>query len=75
VIKDIVLPLQPADRRHVAALHALSVSDAFAAHLSAIGFAYEPSLPTLDMGSGIPFDFIEAERDTNNSRPRRTGAY
>ena len=67
MIRDIVLPLQFGSRRDAAAEYAVSVAAAFDSHITAVGFAYEPSLPTLDMGNDIPLDIIEAEREANRS--------
>jgi len=52
-----------ADTKHEAAAnYAVSVADAFGAHLTAITFAHEPvSLVTL-MGGVPPADFINAQR-------------
>ena len=72
MIKDIVLPLQFSDHRDAAADFALSVSVAFNAHIAAIGFAYEPVLPALDMGNGIPLDVIDAEREDNKKAAAET---
>ena len=65
MIRDIVLPLQFGNRRDAAAEYALSVAAAFDCHIAAIGFAYEPSLPVLDMGNNIPLDIIESEREAS----------
>ena len=48
MIKDIVLALEVGASRDAACDFAISVSAAFNAHLAAIGFAYEPTLPPMD---------------------------
>ena len=62
MFKDIASHLS-ADTKHEAATnYAVSVSDAFGAHLAAITFAYEPvSLVTL-MGGVPPADFTNSQR-------------
>jgi nucleotide-binding universal stress UspA family protein len=65
MIKDIVLHLSTDtnDTKHdVAANYAVSVAEAFGAHLAAITFAYEPVLPATLMGGVLPADFINAQR-------------
>jgi nucleotide-binding universal stress UspA family protein len=65
MIKDIVLHLSADtnDTKHdVAANYAVSVAEAFGAHLAAITFAYEPVLPATLMGGVLPVDFINAQR-------------
>ena len=65
MIKDIVLHLS-ADTNdttyEVAANYAVSVAEAFGAHLAAITFAYEPVLPATLVGGVLPVDFINAQR-------------
>lgn len=65
MIKDIVLALALGRTRDPACDYALSVAAAFDAHLSAIGFAYEPILPVVDIGSAIPIELIDKEREIN----------
>ncbi len=65
MIKDIVVGLAVDTGRDVAADYAISVSAAFRAHVTAVGFAYEPMLPAADVGNVIPFDFIDAQREAN----------
>jgi len=62
MIKDIVLHLSPDTKHDVAAPYAVSVAEAFGAHLAALTFAYEPVLPATLMGGGLPVDFIAAQR-------------
>src|SRR6516165_11249097 len=62
MIKDIALHLSADTKHEAAANYAVSVADAFGAHLTAITFAHEPvSLVTL-MGGVPPADFINAQR-------------
>jgi nucleotide-binding universal stress UspA family protein len=61
MIKDIVLHLSSAPEGDVAANYAVSVAEAFGAHLLAMTFGYEPVLPATPMG-GLPVDFIDAQR-------------
>jgi nucleotide-binding universal stress UspA family protein len=62
MIKDIVLHLSADLKHEVAANYAVSVAEAFGAHLSAMTFAYDPVLPASLMGGGLPVDFINAQR-------------
>src|ERR1700704_467679 len=65
MIKDLVVNLSAgADTGvdvDVARDYAISVADAFRAHVFGIAFAYEPILPPSIMG-GLPPDIIEAQR-------------
>ena len=65
MIKDIVLALEVGASRDAACDFAISVSAAFNAHLAAIGFAYEPTLPPMDTMSPLPSDLLDAEREAN----------
>jgi nucleotide-binding universal stress UspA family protein len=65
MIKDIVLALEVGSSRDAARDYAISVAAAFNAHLSTIGFAYEPMLPPIETGSAVPFDILDAEREAN----------
>jgi len=62
MIKDIVFHLTVGTTRDAATDYALSVAEAFGAHLAGVAFAYEPVLPATMMGGGLPVDFIEAQR-------------
>ena len=62
MIKDIVLHLSADLKHEVAANYAVSVAEAFGAHLAAMTFAYDPVLPASLMGGGLPVDFINAQR-------------
>jgi nucleotide-binding universal stress UspA family protein len=61
MIKDVVVNL-PVDRQPVAADYAISVAEAFDAHISGIAFAYEPVVAPTVMG-GIRSDWIDAQRE------------
>ena len=61
MIKDILLHLSSDPKHDPAAHYALSVAEAFGAHLLALIFGYEPVLPAIP-GGGLPVDFIDAER-------------
>jgi len=65
MIKDIVLALEVGSARDAARDYAISVATAFGAHIAAVGFAYEPVLPAVDMGSAVPFEMIDAMREEN----------
>jgi nucleotide-binding universal stress UspA family protein len=65
MIKDIVLALGIGSSRDAARDYAISVAGAFNAHLAAIGFAYEPTMPPMDTVSAVPFDILDAERETS----------
>ena len=65
MIKDIALALEIGHSRDAARDYAISISRAFDSHIAAIGFAYEPMLPSVDTGSAVPFDILDAERETN----------
>jgi nucleotide-binding universal stress UspA family protein len=62
MIKDILLNLSADIRQEAAANYAISVAGAFAAHLKAITFAYDPVLSATVMGDVLPVDFINAQR-------------
>src|SRR6478736_2450008 len=65
MIKDIVLALEVGAARDAARDYAISVSALFNAHIAAIGFAYAPTVPPADTVSAVPFDILDAERETN----------
>jgi nucleotide-binding universal stress UspA family protein len=65
MLKDIVLALEVGSARDAARDYAISVATAFGAHIAAVGFAYEPVLPAVDMGSAVPFEMIDAMREEN----------
>jgi nucleotide-binding universal stress UspA family protein len=59
MIKDTVVNLSVGNSRGVAADYAVSVADAFGAHVAGMAFAYEPVIPGTVMG-GVPAELIEA---------------
>ena len=61
MIKDLVVALSGRGARDAAGDYAVSVAEAFDAHLAGIAFAYEPVIPGTVMG-GVPSEFIEASR-------------
>jgi nucleotide-binding universal stress UspA family protein len=61
MIKDLVVNLAVGESRGDPGAYAVSVAEAFGAHVAAIAFAYDPILPATLMG-GIPADFIESQR-------------
>jgi nucleotide-binding universal stress UspA family protein len=61
MIKDILLHLSSDPKHDVAAPYAVSVAEAFGAHLTGLIFGYEPVLPTTP-GGGLPVDFIDEQR-------------
>jgi nucleotide-binding universal stress UspA family protein len=65
MIKDVVLALGIGPANDPARDYAIPLATAFDAHIAAVGFAYEPVMPAVDMGGAVPFDIIDAERDEN----------
>ncbi len=61
MIKDLLVNLTIGAERDYAADYAVSIAEAFAAHIAGIAFAYDPVLPPTIMG-GIPANYIEAQR-------------
>lgn len=61
MIKDIVVNLTIGGERDYACDYAVSIASAFGAHLTGIGYAYEPVLPPTIMG-GVPADVITSQR-------------
>lgn len=59
MIKDTIVNLSVGNSRDVAADYAVSVADAFGAHVAGMAFAYEPVIPDTAMG-GVPAELIEA---------------
>jgi len=70
MIKDIVVNLGLGDH-DPAGNFAISVADAFEAHLLGVAFVYDPVIPGSVMG-GIPPEFIESQR--RESEKRASGA-
>jgi nucleotide-binding universal stress UspA family protein len=60
MIKDLVVNLRLGRPQDVAAGYAISIAEAFDAHLCAVAFAYEPLVPPSVMG-GIPAEVIDAQ--------------
>jgi nucleotide-binding universal stress UspA family protein len=61
MIKDLVVNLAVAGSRGDPGQYAVSVAEAFGAHVAAIAFAHDPVVPATLMG-GVPADFIESQR-------------
>jgi nucleotide-binding universal stress UspA family protein len=61
MIKDLVVNLPVGNRPTAAVDYAISIAEAFGAHISGIAFAYEPVVAPTVMG-GVPADWIEAQR-------------
>jgi nucleotide-binding universal stress UspA family protein len=64
MIKDLVVNLS-VDGRDVAGPFALSVAEAFGAHVAGIAFSYEPIIPPTVMG-GVPAAYIDEQRAEND---------
>ena len=64
MIKDLVVNLS-VDGRDVAGAFAISVADAFGAHVAGVAFSYEPIIPPTVMG-GIPSAYIDEQRAEND---------
>jgi nucleotide-binding universal stress UspA family protein len=61
MIKDLVVNLTVGGSRGDPGAFAVSVAQAFDAHVAAIAFAHDPVVPATLMG-GVPADFIESQR-------------
>ena len=61
MIKDLVVNLTVGGSRGDPGAYAVSVAEAFNAHVAAIAFAHDPIVPATLMG-GVPADFIESQR-------------
>ncbi|MBV8753633.1 MAG: universal stress protein [Hyphomicrobiales bacterium] len=61
MIKDIVVNLAVGGSRGDPGAYAVSIAQAFSAHVAAIAFAHDPVIPATLMG-GVPPDFIESQR-------------
>ena len=68
MIKDIVVNLGLGEH-DPAGTFAVSLAEAFEAHVLGVAFAYEPVIPGSVMG-GIPPDFIEAQRAESEKKAR-----
>jgi nucleotide-binding universal stress UspA family protein len=64
MIKDIVVNLVGGEAQDVASAYAVSVAQAFDAHVVGVAFIYEPVIPGSLLG-GIPTDLIEVQREEN----------
>src|SRR5215471_8977571 len=62
MIKDLVVNLAVGESRGDPGAYAVSLAEAFGAHVAAIALAHDPILPATLMG-GIPADFIESQRE------------
>jgi nucleotide-binding universal stress UspA family protein len=68
MIKDILVNLGLGEKDR-AGNFAVSVAEAFSAHVLAIAFAYEPEIPGTVMG-GIPPEFLDAQRTQAENQAR-----
>jgi nucleotide-binding universal stress UspA family protein len=68
MIKDIVVNLGLGEQ-NPAGNFAISIAEAFGAHLLGVAFAYEPVIPGSVMG-GIPPEFLEAQRAESEKSAR-----
>jgi nucleotide-binding universal stress UspA family protein len=64
MIKDIIVSLSPGATRDLAGDYAVSIAEAFNAHIAGIAFAYDPVLPASVMG-GISADVFDVQRQEN----------
>jgi nucleotide-binding universal stress UspA family protein len=64
MIKDIIISLSPGATRDLAGDYAVSIAEAFNAHIAGIAFAYDPVLPASVMG-GISADVFDVQRQEN----------
>ena len=65
MIKDLVVSLSVGASRDAAGPYAISVAEAFGAHVAGVAFSYEPVIPPTIMGT-IPAAFVESQRDEND---------
>ena len=70
MLKNIVVNLPLDASRNAVTDFAFSVAAAFDAHLTGIAFLYEPLIPTMVEGYGIPADVIESLRVENDKAAR-----
>jgi nucleotide-binding universal stress UspA family protein len=70
MLKDIVVNLPLDTSRNAVTDFAFSVAAAFDAHLTGIALLYEPLIPILADGYGIPPDVIESQRVENEKAAR-----
>jgi len=64
MIKDIIVSLSPGASRDVGGNYAVSIAEAFNAHVAGVAFAYDPVLPASVMG-GISADVFDVQRREN----------
>ena len=84
MIKDLVVNLSVGAGRDVAGPYAISIAEAFGAHVAGVAFSYEPVIPPTIMGTH-PGLLIESQRGENekaasdasrdSTRPRGAPAY
>lgn len=72
MIKDIIVNLGLGEH-DPAGNFAISVAEAFEAHVQGVAFAYEPVIPGTVMG-GIPAEFIEAQRTESDQKAKAAAA-
>src|SRR4051795_1399033 len=65
MIKDVVVNLTVGASRDVAGPFAISLAEAFGAHVAAVAYSYEPVIPPTIMG-GVPTAFVEQQREEND---------
>jgi nucleotide-binding universal stress UspA family protein len=65
MIRDLVVNLTGEHPQDFAANFAISVAEAYGAHLAGVGFIYEPVIPGTVLG-GVPTDLIEVQREENS---------
>ena len=71
MIKDVLVNLSVRKPHDVAADYAISVAEAYGAHLTGVAFALEPVIPGTVMG-GVPTEAIEAGRAESEKGARET---
>ncbi len=64
MIKDILVSLTPGATHDFAGDYAVSIAEAFGAHVAGVAFAYDPVLPASVMG-GISADVFDIQRQEN----------
>src|SRR5882672_11534495 len=72
MIKDLIVNLS-LGKHDPSGDFAISVADAFRAHVLGVAFSYEPVIPGTVMG-GIPPQFIEGQRAESQGRARKAVA-
>jgi len=74
MIKDVVVNLTIGAKRDTTADYAVSLAEAFAAHIAGIAFAYEPVVGPTSMGS-IPAQLIDEQRSESRKAADAAIAY